>query len=108
MADKMVLTEDRLVSLLGVIEHELHDEYHQQWDDADGSVKTLAADQKHKSDGRLARLFEIMFPGESVTVTGEGGKTLFSAEQHEKEEEEEEEGEAGEGDDKGDDDTKDA
>ena len=60
-------------------------------------VKTLAADQKHQSDGRLARLFEIMFPGETVTVTGEGGKTLFSAEEHETEEEEEEdEGDEGE------------
>ena len=105
MADK-VLDEDRLVALLGVIQHELHHEYHSHGEYAEDDVKTLAADQKHKSDGRLARLFEIMFPGESVTVTGDGGKTLFSAEEHEKEEEEEgEEDEAGE---KDEDDPKDA
>jgi hypothetical protein len=92
MADT-VLDEKRLVALLGAIQHQLHSEYHQQWDDGDESVRTLAQDQKHLTNGRLAHLFDIMFPGESVTVTGDGGKTLFSSEEHEKEEEEEDEGE---------------
>jgi hypothetical protein len=90
MADT-VLTEDRLTSLLGVIQHELHDEYHQQRDDGDEGVKQLASDQKHLSDGRLRKLLDIMFPGENVTVTSDDGKTLFSAEEHEEEEESEDE-----------------
>ena len=93
------IDEGRLVKLLGEVNHQLHDEYHRQWDEAEEGVKTLAADAKHHNDGRLAKLLDIMFPGQMVTVTGESGKTLFSAEEHEKEEEAEDE--EGEGDGEG-------
>lgn len=81
-------TETRLVQLLGLVERQLHDEYHRQWHKAEG--EEVASDQ-HISQDRLNELLEMMFPGKSVTVTDNAGKTLFSTEEAEKEEAEEHE-----------------
>lgn len=85
--------QERLVALLGVIQHQLHHEYHRAHGDEEYGA---SEDDKHISGDRLNELLEIIFPGKNVTITDESGKTLFNTKEQEAEEAEEE-GEGPEG-----------
>ena len=89
MADPLQ-SEPRIVSLLGIVAKTLHDEWHREIDGATSDVRDLSDRKKGQSSERLGELLNLIFPGKSVTVTDDDGKTLFEGEKTEEEETEKE------------------